>query len=160
MESLDQLDYKILEILQLDNMTSQKEIGNTISLSAPAVQRRIMRLREIGAIQGDIAIINPKYLGSPITIVVDVEMEADKVELIRETKNKFKSTPQVQQCYYVTGEVDFVLIIIVYTMQEYEALTHDLFFNNAGVRRFKSSICMDAVKVGLALPVPADIVRR
>jgi DNA-binding Lrp family transcriptional regulator len=160
MESLDQLDYKILEILQVNNMTSQKDIGHTIGLSAPAVQRRIMRLREIGVIQRDISVINPAYIGSPITIVVDVEMEVDKVELTRETKNKFKNTPQVQQCYYVTGEVDFVLVIIVYTMQEYEALTHELFFNNPGIKRFKSSICMDAVKVGLALPVPANIVRR
>jgi Lrp/AsnC family transcriptional regulator, leucine-responsive regulatory protein len=154
MQSLDQLDHKILAVLQDNNMTSQREIGDAIGLSAPAVQRRITRLREIGAIKGDISILNPDYLGSQITIVVQVEMETDKVELIAETKRTFKNTPQVQQCYYVTGENDFLLIVVVYTMKEYEGLTHQLFFNNPGVKRFKSSICMDIVKSGLSIRIP------
>ncbi|RYY35059.1 MAG: Lrp/AsnC family transcriptional regulator [Sphingobacteriaceae bacterium] len=156
MQQLDVLDYKIMDVLQRDNMTSQRDIGHAIGLSAPAVQRRIMRLREIGAIRGDVAILNPEFLGSPITIVVQVEMETDKVELINETKKKFKNTPQVQQCYYVTGETDFTLIILVFTMKEYETLTHQLFFNNPGIKRFKSCICMDIVKSGLSLPIPAE----
>ncbi|MEE1945833.1 Lrp/AsnC family transcriptional regulator [Pedobacter sp. KR3-3] len=154
MQALDALDYKILEVLQVNNMTSQRDIGDQIGLSAPAVQRRIVRLREMGAIRADIAVLNPEYLGSPITIVVQVEMEADKVALINKTKEKFKQTPQVQQCYYVTGEVDFILIILVHTMKEYEMLTHELFFNNPNVKRFKSSISMDMVKVGLTVPIP------
>jgi Lrp/AsnC family transcriptional regulator, leucine-responsive regulatory protein len=154
METLDSLDHKILAVLQENNLTSQRDIGEAIGLSAPAVQRRITRLREIGVIRGDISVLNPDYLGSQITIVTQVEMEADKVELIAETKRRFLETPQVQQCYYVTGETDFMLIIIVFTMKEYESLTHQLFFNNPGVKRFKSSICMDIVKSGLALRIP------
>jgi Lrp/AsnC family transcriptional regulator, leucine-responsive regulatory protein len=154
MQALDAFDYKIMDALQRNNMASQRDIGNAIGLSAPAVQRRIMRLREIGAIRADISVLNPEFLGSPITIVVQVEMETDKVELINETKKKFKNTPQVQQCYYVTGETDFTLIILVFNMKEYETLTHQLFFNNPGIKRFKSSICMDIVKSGLALPIP------
>lgn len=154
MQTLDGLDYKILEMLQVNNMASQRDIGDRIGLSAPAVQRRIVRLREMGAIRGDVSILNAEYLGSPITIVVQVEMETDKVELVHKTKEQFKQTPQVQQCYYVTGEVDFVLIILVHTMKEYEVLTHELFFNNPGVKRFKSSISMDIVKLGLTVPIP------
>ncbi|QXV66169.1 Lrp/AsnC family transcriptional regulator [Mucilaginibacter sp. 21P] len=154
MELLDPLDHKILEILQLNNLTSQREIGNKIGLSAPAVQRRITRMRELGVIKKDIAVLNPEHLGQLITIVVQVEMEADKVEIVTKTKRKFEQTPQVQQCYYVTGEADFMLIVVVSNMKEYEKLTHELFFNNPGIQRFKSSICMDIVKSGLALPVP------
>lgn len=154
MELLDPLDHKILEILQLNNLTSQREIGNKIGLSAPAVQRRITRMRELCVIKKDIAVLNPEHLGQLITIVVQVEMEADKVEMVTKTKRKFEQTPQVQQCYYVTGEADFMLIVVVSNMKEYEKLTHELFFNNPGIQRFKSSICMDIVKSGLALPVP------
>lgn len=154
MQPLDKLDHKILQILQADNTTSQRDIGDAIGLSAPAVQRRITRLRETGVIKQDISIIDPEYLGSPIIIVVQVEMETDKVTIINEAKERFRKTPQVQQCYYVTGEVDFILIIMVFTMKEYEALTHVLFFNNPGVKRFKSSINMDIVKYGLAFPIP------
>jgi len=158
MQSLDQLDYKILKSLQVDNMASQREIGDAIGLSAPAVQRRIKRLREIGAISSDVAILNPDFIGSPITIVVQLEMETDKIEVINKAKEKFRTTPQVQQCYYVTGQTDFVLIIVVYTMKEYEALTHELFFNNPSVKQFNTSIAMDIVKSSLALPFPARLV--
>ncbi|MBL4678880.1 MAG: Lrp/AsnC family transcriptional regulator [Mucilaginibacter sp.] len=154
MENLDAFDYKILEILQVNNMASQREIGNTIGLSAPAVQRRIVRMREMGVIKKDIAVLDPEHLGQLITILVQVEMETDKVEFVTKTKRKFEQTPQVQQCYYVTGEADFILIMVVHNMKEYETLTHELFFNNPGIQRFKSSICMDIVKSGLRLPVP------
>lgn len=154
MQQLDKLDHKILEMMQVNNTVSQRDIGEAIGLSAPAVQRRITRLRETGVIRQDISIIDPEYLGSPITIVVQVEMETDKVTIINETKERFRKTPQVQQCYYVTGEVDFMLILMVFTMKEYEALTHELFFNNPGIKRFKSSISMDIVKYGLAFPMP------
>jgi Lrp/AsnC family leucine-responsive transcriptional regulator len=154
MENLDQIDFKILAALQSNNMTSQRDIGNEVGLSAPAVQRRIKRLREIGAIHRDVSILNPDYLGSPITIVVQVEMETDKIEQINKVKDKFKTTPQVQQCFYVTGQTDFVLVIVVYTMKEYEALTHELFFNNPSVKQFNTSIAMDIVKTGLAIPLP------
>ena len=86
MEHLDHLDFKILAVLQGNNMTSQRDIGNEIGLSAPAVQRRIKRLREIGAIHSDVSVLNPDYLGSPITIVVQVEMETDKIEQINKVK--------------------------------------------------------------------------
>ncbi|RYF26771.1 MAG: Lrp/AsnC family transcriptional regulator [Flavobacteriales bacterium] len=154
MENLDALDYKILDALQSNNLASQKDIGNKIGLSAPAVQRRIKRLREIGAITKDIAVLNADYLGSPITIIVQVEMETDKIDQINKVKEHFRKTPQVQQCFYVTGETDFVLVIIVYTMKEYEMLTHELFFNNPAVKQFNTSIAMDVIKVGLSLPIP------
>ena len=159
MEAFDTLDYRILEVLQKNNLTSQRDIGNAIGLSAPAVQRRIVRMRELGMISADMAVLNPELLGPLITIVVQVEMETDKVELVNKTKLKFKQTPQVQQCYYVTGEADFMLVVVVHTMKEYETLTHQLFFNNPGIQRFKSSICMDIVKSGLTLPMPDAAVK-
>lgn len=153
MEPIDHQDLKILELLQQNNMLSQQEIGDKISLSAPAVQRRIKRLREIGAIQKDVSIVNPEFLGSPITIIAEIEMETDKIELIDKTKAAFLKEPQVQQCYYVTGEADFILIILVYTMKEYEALTHRLFFKNPGIKRFNTFVSMDTVKAELAIPL-------
>ena len=56
----------------------------------------------------------------------------------------------MQQCYYVTGDADFVLVVVVPDMAHYEALTQRLFFGNNNVKRFKTSVAMDRVKVGLA----------
>jgi len=65
-------------------------------------------------------------------------LDTDKIEFIDEIKSTFNKTPQIQQCYYVTGEVDFALIMVVNTMREYESLTRKLFFSNSNIRRFKT----------------------
>jgi len=61
----------------------------------------------------------------------------------------------VQQCYYVTGEWDFVLILLVQDMEQYTSLTRELFFASNNVKRFKSLVVMDRSKVGLSVPVAA-----
>jgi DNA-binding Lrp family transcriptional regulator len=63
--------------------------------------------------------------------------------------------PEVQQCYYVTGEADFMLVVVVPTLQEYEALTQRLFFGDPNIRRFRSFVVMNRVKASLALSLPS-----
>lgn len=153
MVTLDRFDISILSILQADNTTPQRDIGEQIGLSAPAVQRRIKRLRESGVIRSDISVLDPDKVGRPITILAEVKMEAEKVEIVNQAKDIFRNTPQVQQCYYVTGDVDFILILLVYSMKEYEELTQRLFFGNNNVKNFKTSIALDIVKVGLNISI-------
>ncbi|MEF0941384.1 Lrp/AsnC ligand binding domain-containing protein [Rhizobium sp. BR 362] len=70
-----------------------------------------------------------------------------------QAKKAFSEAPEVQQCYYVTGEVDFILLVVVRTMADYEAMTRRLFFANNNVKRFRSFVTMDRVKVGLNVPL-------
>jgi len=150
---LDSFDFAILQILQNDNTIPQREIGIAVNLSAAAVQRRIKRMEENGIIKSNIAVLDPTKVGQPITIFVEVEVESEKFELIDKTKKVFASYPEVQQCYYVTGEMDFILIIVVPSMVAYEQLTKKLFFDNANVKRFRTFVTMDRVKVGLTIPI-------
>ena len=150
---LDSFDLAILDILQKDNATPQRLIGEMVNLSAPAVQRRIKRLEEAGVIRANVAVIDPGKVGRPITIFVEVELESERVELIDAAKAGFAALPEVQQCYYVTGEADFMLVITVATMAEYEDLTRRLFFTNNNVKKFRTLVAMDRVKVGLGVPI-------
>ena len=154
--SLDRFDLAILAILQRDNATPQRAIGEAVNLSAAAVQRRIKRMEEEGVIQAHVAVIDPAKVGQPITIFVEVEMESERADLIDTAKREFTAAPEVQQCYYVTGEADFILVVVVPTMAAYEALTRRLFFGNNNVKRFRTFVAMDRVKVGLAVPLPTD----
>lgn len=151
--TLDSLDLAILAILQKDNKTPQRAIAEQVHLSAPAVQRRIARMEETGVITANVAIVDPMAVDRSITIFVEVEMESERAELFDAAKRSFASAAEVQQCYYVTGEADFILIITVRNMTEYEALTRRLFFGNNNVKRFRSFVSMDRVKVGLELPI-------
>ncbi|HEX2552284.1 MAG TPA: Lrp/AsnC family transcriptional regulator [Microvirga sp.] len=152
--ALDPFDVAILTILQRDNATPQRVIGEAVNLSAPAVQRRIRRMEEAGVIRANVAVVDPTRLGPSITIFVEVEVISETAELIDAAKREFASIPEVQQCYYVTGEADFVLVILVPTMADYEALTRRLFFGNNNVKRFRTFVAMDRVKVGLTVPLP------
>jgi Lrp/AsnC family leucine-responsive transcriptional regulator len=150
---LDSFDLHILQILQMNNQMPQRTIGAKVNLSAAAVQRRIRRMQEQGIIAGNIAVINPAATGQLITILVEVALESEQAELIDAAKKSFIATAEVQQCYYVTGEIDFILIINVPNMAVYEALTRRLFFGNHNVKRFTTFVTMDRVKVGLSIPI-------
>lgn len=150
---LDSFDLAILEILQQDNTTPQRVIGEKVNLSAAAVHRRVRRLEAEAVITANVACVDPARVGRPITIVVEVGIESERLDLLDATKHSFSKAPEVQQCFYVTGEADFVLIITVASMSEYEALTRRLFFQNHNVKRFRTLVVMDRIKTGLAVPL-------
>ena len=155
MVELDRFDIAILEILQKDNKTPQRSIAESIGLSAPAVQRRIKRMEEAGTIAANVAIIEPSHVRQEITVFVEVEMHTEFGVTHDATKKSFAEAPEVQQCYYVTGEVDFILLVVVRTMADYEAMTRRLFFPNKNVKRVRSFVAMDRVKVGLNVSLDA-----
>ncbi|OCI91903.1 AsnC family transcriptional regulator [Rhizobium sp. AC27/96] len=153
---LDDFDLAILDILQRDNTVPQRMIGEQINLSAPAVQRRIKRMQADGVIQANIAVVDPAAVALPITIIVEVQIADERYDLINAIKRSFLDASEVQQCYQVTGEADFVLIVVVASMSDYQALCRRLFHDNPNVTKFKSLVAMDRVKIGLSLPLMQD----
>ncbi|KVD00895.1 Lrp/AsnC family transcriptional regulator [Burkholderia ubonensis] len=150
---LDAFDRKLLMEVQRDAQTPQNELGARVNLSTAAVNRRLRRLAEDGVIERYTAVVAPEKVGYALTIVVNVEMEREQIDQIDAMKRTFERCPQVQQCYYVTGEWDFVLILTVRDMDQYNALTRQLFFSNNNVKRFKTLVSMGRVKVGLGVEV-------
>lgn len=150
---LDDFDRKILALVQRDALTPLRELAQAVNLSAPAVQRRLQRLRENGVILKSVAVLDAEKVGRPITLIVEVEVESERKDLLDSQKRAFLAAPEVQQCYYVTGSVDFVLIITVTSMKEYEALSQRLFIQNANVKKFVTMVALDPLKLGLELPV-------
>ena len=151
---LDDFDLKLLALVQENSQASQAELGTKVNLSTAAVNRRLKRLVSAGIVRRFGAVLAAAPLGYPLTIVALVETESERIDLLDAMKRSFAGCPQVQQCYYVTGEWDFVLIVVVRDMAEYTALTRQLFFKNNNVRRFKSLVSMDAAKVTLDVPLP------
>lgn len=150
---LDELDIAILACLQADARTIAETIGAKVGLSAAAVQRRIKRLRETGVIEREVAVLSPAALGLGMTFVVTVEMERENLAVLDAFRRQVLADDAVQQCYYVTGSADFVLIVTCSDMAAFEAFTRRMFFDNPNVRHFTTSVAMDRVKVGLALPL-------
>ncbi|MBY5978334.1 Lrp/AsnC family transcriptional regulator [Phaeobacter italicus] len=150
---LDAFDQAILKLLQQDCTLPQRQIGEAVNLSTASVQRRIKRMESDGTISAQTAQINPKAVGLPLTIVVEVELRAETSGRIDDIKRIFHEAPEIQQCYYVTGEVDFILIVIVGDMSEYEDLTQRLFFPNDNIRKFRTFVAMDRTKSGMRVNI-------
>ncbi|EIM18286.1 transcriptional regulator, AsnC family [Pseudomonas chlororaphis O6] len=121
--SLDAYDLKLLAELQRDARTPQSELGLRVNLSTAAVNRRLKRLSDEGVIERYSAVIAPEALGYELSIIVEVEVESERIDQLDALKRSFQACPQVQQCYYVAGECDFVLIFTVRNMAQYNELT-------------------------------------
>lgn len=150
---IDSFDRKILDIVQHANRTTSEQIAEQVGLSPAAVQRRLKRLREQQVIQADISVVTPKAIGRAMTFVVQVSLERERADLMDAFKLNMKKNEAVQQCYYVTGSSDFILIVTAVDMEGYDRFTREAFFDNANVRSFQTNVVMDSVKVGLSVPM-------
>ncbi|WGR90843.1 Lrp/AsnC family transcriptional regulator (plasmid) [Bradyrhizobium sp. ISRA443] len=155
----DRIDARILEIVQKNNRLTSEVIGEMAGLSATACQRRLKRLRSEHIIEADVSIVSPKAVGRPIQMLVLVTMERERSDIIDRFKKDIKSSADVVNGFYVTGDADFVLYVTAQTMEDYEQFTRCFFYKNPDIKCFKTMVVLDRVKSGFAVPVetpPSD----
>ncbi|RDI96875.1 Lrp/AsnC family transcriptional regulator [Dyella solisilvae] len=150
---LDKTDRRILAVLQKDARRPAELIGSDIGLSASAVQRRIVRMREEGIIVAEVAVVDPKRAGLPLTMIVDVEVERERPELLASLKQWIATEPRIQEAWYVTGAGDYVLIVVARDVDDFEALMQRLVADNANVRRFQTRVALSTLKRGMLVPL-------
>ena len=151
--ALDRFDLAILDILQADNTTPQRAIAQAVNLSAPAVQRRIQRLKDCGVIRANVAVLDPVKVGKPLTIVLEVHLDNERPDRTAPLRARIAAEDAVQQCYSVTGEADYLLVVNVASMADYEALTRRLFEGDDNIKRFRTSVALASLKTGLRVPL-------
>ncbi|GAA0713408.1 Lrp/AsnC family transcriptional regulator [Dokdonella soli] len=150
---LDKYDSRILALLQRNARLSAEMIGAEIGLSASAVQRRTARLRDEGVITAEVAIIDPRSVGRPLTMIVDLEVEGERLELVANLKRWIAGEAAIQEAWYVTGDEDYVLIVTARDVDTYEALMQKLLVENANVRRYRTRVALGTLKRGMNVPV-------
>ncbi|RWA95066.1 MAG: Lrp/AsnC family transcriptional regulator [Mesorhizobium sp.] len=151
----DRIDARILEIVQKNNRLTTEVIGDMAGLSATACQRRLKTLRSEGIIEGDVSIVSPKAVGRPIGMFVLVSLERERADIIDRFKKAIKSSPQIVNGFYVTGDADFVLYVTARSMEDYEQFTQRFFYEIPDIKGVKTMVIMDRVKVGFAIPIEA-----
>ncbi|WP_085906310.1 Lrp/AsnC family transcriptional regulator [Kiloniella majae] len=150
---MDSFDYKILFHVQKDSRMTAEKISAEIGLSPAAVQKRLKRLKDSGVIRAEVALLDPKKMGHPMTVITEVSLERENLNVLDGFKKRMRQAKEVQQCYYTTGEADFIIVLLVRDIQHYEQFTREYFFGNAEVSKFKTNIVMDSVKVGMSIPI-------
>jgi len=150
----DAFDRAILRIIQQDNKTPQRTISEEVNLSAAAVQRRIFAMESAGIIARNTAMVDPDRVALGITAIVELHLRDERASTVDAAKAIFRESPEVQQCYYVTGGTSFILIIVTADMRTYEALTRQLFATNELVESYRTLIALDRVKTGSSIVIP------
>ena len=150
--SLDEFDLRLLELLQADSRTPVPELAEAIGLSSPACYRRIRRLRELGAIEREVALVRPRTLGWGVSMMVLVILEREGRQTIDDLMRKLTAVPQVRELWHVTGEFTFVVRIVARDMEDYDELATRLFSHDDRVRSFQTLVVMREAKSLKPLP--------
>jgi DNA-binding Lrp family transcriptional regulator len=150
---LDDLDHKILDRYQHDTRTPAQTIGRAIGLSAAAVQRRLKRMRDAGVIVAEVATIAPERVGYGLTCLVGVRLQREGSAESRAFKAKMLRHHRVQQCYSVTGDVDFMLVVLSRDIHDFESFAQAALNSDDNIRTFTTFVVLDRVKFTTATPI-------
>lgn len=119
MEQLDQTDLTILRILQKDSKKTAKEIASILNLTPSPVYERVRRLEKQGFIKKYVAILDKKLIDRSITTICQVSMRYHNEAFIEKFEEQIQNLDEVQECYHMAGQVDFVLKIHTRSLEEY-----------------------------------------
>jgi Lrp/AsnC family leucine-responsive transcriptional regulator len=150
---LDRLDTELLTLLQEDATLPLRALAARVHSSPATVQRRLAQLRAAGVLLKQVAIVDRRKVGRPLTAFVSVELDRQNDALLRAFEQKMQAEQAVQACYEVSGEFDFLLIVTAASMEQYHAFTRAVFSSNNNVRNFKSTFAMHCAKFETAVPL-------
>ena len=115
---LDDFDRRLLDAVQEDSRRTGEVLAALVGLSPAACLRRLQRLRAAGVIEREVAILDPRIAGTRLSLIVNVTLERERPDLADGFARAMRQAPEVSQCYYVTGAVDFVLLVMVADMDD------------------------------------------
>ncbi len=157
MEALNKLDRLILRSLQADGRATYDQIAEAVSLSPSAVLRRVKRLEESGVIDRYVALVRPEALGLGLMAYINVRLEKHTESHKRNPMDLFRASvqtwPEVVECAALTGDMDYLLRLVVADMAAYSRFIMDVLLKHPSVQDCKTSFVMDRVKATTALPV-------
>jgi Lrp/AsnC family leucine-responsive transcriptional regulator len=151
--ALDSFDLKLIKLLQIDAQRPVAEIAEAVGLSTPACYRRIRRLRETGVIEREVAIVRPRTLGWPLSMIVMVTLDREDARTIEEMMRLLEQEPEVLEAWNVTGDHDLAVRIVARDMEGYDDLALRLFSANERVRSFKTLVVIRQVKPLSPVPI-------
>lgn len=143
---LDRMDRRILNILQQDNQITNIALAEKIGISAPPCFRRVKRLRDLGIISKDVSLVDPFKVGQRLIIFVNITLEKQREDLLMHFERKMQEHPEIMQCYFISGDADYLLVVHAVDMNHYNEFARRVFASEANIKMFRSSFCLSRIK--------------
>ena len=145
---LNTIDMKILSILQKDATRSIQDIANAVGLTNNPCWRRIKRLEEQGVIERRVAVVNPGLLGLGTTAFVNIRIDSHDQTWLEKFAQCIEEISEIVECHRMTGDIDYLLKIIVRDLEHYDKVYRRLIANVPGLSDVSSAFSMEQLKHG------------
>ncbi|MGB7433695.1 MAG: Lrp/AsnC family transcriptional regulator [Ahrensia sp.] len=156
---MDSLDKKILRILQEDVTISVADIAKRVGLSTTPCWRRIQRLEEIGVIRRRVALVDPKRINLGVTVFVSIRTASHSVEWLKRFSEVISTFPEVVEFYRMSGEIDYLLRVVVPDIAAYDAFYQRL-IEKIDIRDVSSAFAMEQIKYTTELPLDYMVLEK
>ncbi len=154
--TLDAIDKRILDRMQIDARIPMPILAEEVGLSAPACYRRLRRLRDLGKIVREVAVVAPRTLGWPLSMIVLISLEREGARTSDDLMRALEAEPEVIEAWQITGEHDFAARIVARDMEGYDQLTRRLFVQNEHVKTFTTLVIFRQTKKPTRIPVAPE----
>lgn len=144
-DSLDEIDRKILQILQTDSRLTNAELSERVMLSPTPCLRRVKRLEAEGYIQGYRATVNRHKLGLSVMVFVQITLDQQVESALEVFEAAIHKRPEILSCYLMTGDADYLLQVVVRDLDHYAELVRNHLTQIPPVRNIKSSFALQQV---------------
>lgn len=151
-DKIDNLDAKILHILQQNSKITNLELSKRIGLSPAPTLERVKKLENNDVIKSYHAVINPQALGLQVKTFVLVSLAWQKQNALENFMKKIESIREITECYIITGDADFLLKVICKDLPSYEQLLFKTLSQIEQIERLKTLMTLSTVKDERVLP--------
>lgn len=152
-DALDSVDLSILDLLQRDASLTAAEVAEKVGLSQSPCWRRIDRLEKQGYIRRRVALLDRQRLGLGVMVFVQVKLSRGARRSLAQFEAAMRSFPEVQECYMLMGEIDFLVKVVTRDVASYETFLREKLARVPAVRDVRSSMALTPVKECTELPL-------
>ena len=149
---MDDKDLQILRELQKNGRLSNAELAERVNLSPSPCLRRFRNLEKLGVIEGYTAIINQKSYGLPVTVFIQIRLDHHSTEAAQEFERRIQDIDEVMDCHLMTGDTDYLLRVVVESLEAYEAFIRKRFHPIPYIASINTSFAYGVVKQSRVLP--------
>ena len=152
-DELDATDTRILTILQKEGRLSNADLAERVNLSPSACHRRVARLEKDKIIRDYVALLNPRKVGRPTTVFVEITLSGQADEVLDAFEREVARIPDVLECHLMAGSADYLLKVVAADTDDFARIHRRSLARLPGVAQMQSSFALRTVFKTTALPV-------
>lgn len=153
LDRLDATDRRLLTLLQKNGRLTNADLSEAVHLSPSACHRRVQRLESEGYLQGCVALVDPRRIGRPTTVFVEITLSGQADDLLEAFERGVRKIPDVLECHLMAGSADYLLKVVAEDTDDFARIHRQHLARLPGVAQMQSSFALRTVFKTTALPV-------